>query len=481
MRVIGYARLSRAVDESTSIARQRQIIQKAADARGFELVDTVEDNDVSATRTRLDRPGLNEVRRRIAAGEAEAVVVWRLDRLVRSVVDVGILLDEGLQIVSATENLDTTTPMGRAMVEILQVFAAMEAKTIGLRVSSSRQYLPTVGRFPGGNVPYGYRPCPHPGGVGRALEPHPDEAPVVRRIVDALLAGEPSAAVARALNADGVPTRSARTGKNPESRWHPSTIRLIVTGDAILGRVVSKGRLVRDDLGLPVVAWPPLISLDESARLRARFEDDPARGEKIAAGRGRKASRLLSGLILCSSCGRPLVARNDTRRSSVYSCVSRSRGVPCERPVSISADAVEAEVTRRFLSLFGRWDVVEEQRVAVEDARLSEVEAAIRDTTDELRAPDADVLALVDRLNGLREERERLATLRPKVETVRVPTGETFVQAWESAADYRGQREILLSAGVEVVVDPPTKHPGRRADLSRVRLLIAGEERPIAA
>lgn len=142
MRIIGYVRLSRASrEESTSVVRQREIIRKTCAARDFELVDIVEDVDVSATKTRLDRPGLIEVRRRIRAGEADAVMVWRLDRIARSVVDFGVLLDDGLDIISATEPLDTASPMGRAMAEVLQVFARLEAKTIGLRISASQEHL----------------------------------------------------------------------------------------------------------------------------------------------------------------------------------------------------------------------------------------------------------------------------------------------------------------------------------------------------
>lgn len=148
------------------------------------LVEIVEDDNTSATKTRLDRPGLSRVRQLVREGAADAVMDWRLDRLVRSVVDVGVLLDEGLQIISATESLDTTSPMGRVMVEILQVFASMKAKTTGLRVAASQEHLRKVGRFPGGVVPYGYRAVPHPSGVGRALEPHPEEAAVVRRVAD---------------------------------------------------------------------------------------------------------------------------------------------------------------------------------------------------------------------------------------------------------------------------------------------------------
>src|SRR4051794_8592099 len=103
MRVAAYLRISRDTDESTSIARQRQITRQYAEARGWTVAETVEEVDVSASKRRLDRPGLSRVRELVRTGDAEAVLVWRLDRLARSVVDMGTMLDEGLQVVSCTE------------------------------------------------------------------------------------------------------------------------------------------------------------------------------------------------------------------------------------------------------------------------------------------------------------------------------------------------------------------------------------------
>lgn len=80
-------------------------------------MDIVGDVDVSASKRRLNRPGLNRVRQMLRDGEADALLVWRLDRLARSVIDFGTLLDEGVQVISATEPLDTTSAMGRAMAE----------------------------------------------------------------------------------------------------------------------------------------------------------------------------------------------------------------------------------------------------------------------------------------------------------------------------------------------------------------------------
>ena len=108
--------------------------------------------------------------------------VWRLDRLARSVVDFGTLLDEELKVVSCTEPLDTTSAMGRAMAEVLQVFAALESRTIGDRLRSTIAYR--VGqddRWRGGPAPYIYKPVPHPSGDGKTLLLEPDGAAFVRQ------------------------------------------------------------------------------------------------------------------------------------------------------------------------------------------------------------------------------------------------------------------------------------------------------------
>ncbi|WGH21574.1 serine integrase [Arthrobacter phage Ascela] len=450
MRIIGYVRLSRASrEESTSVVRQREIIQKTCAARDFELADICEDVDVSATKTRLDRPGLNEARERIRSGEADAVMVWRLDRIARSVVDIGILLDAGLQIISATENLDTTTPMGRAMVEILQVFASMEAKTIGVRISASQEHLRRVGRFPGGVIPYGYRAVPHPDGVGRALEPDPAEAAVVRRMADEVLGGSSVYAVTVRLNRDEIPCRRAK-------KWSTSSVQRILRSNSVLGRVKVRGELLRDDAtGLPLQVWEPLLTVHEVERLRAitDWTPTPGRSEATKEGQRRKASRLLSGLIYCPGCGYPLTAksRKSTTGNALYVCEASARGRVCPGGVAIECDRVEQEVERQFLRVVGRWSVVEPRVSVREVAGLAAVEEALRETTDALRAPDADLPLLLERLTKLREERDRLAEAPEEPVVEMVESGRTFADAW-NASDTIARRSLLINSGAHISI-----------------------------
>ncbi|WP_160573551.1 recombinase family protein [Actinomadura physcomitrii] len=193
-RVIGYARISKATDESTSIERQRGVIQAACHARGWALADIIEDVDVSATKTRLDRPGLARVRDAVAAGRVDTVMVWRIDRVARSVADLSALTEEwnhaGVALVSATEAFDMTTSSGRALLQMLGIFAEFEAATIRDRVTAARAALVKAQRWPGGSAPYGYRIVDNPDGAGKALEIDPVEAAYVRKAADLVLNGK---------------------------------------------------------------------------------------------------------------------------------------------------------------------------------------------------------------------------------------------------------------------------------------------------
>ncbi|WNN93698.1 serine integrase [Arthrobacter phage CallinAllBarbz] len=467
MNVIGYARLSSAREESTSIARQREIIEEYAAARKWTLVDVVAETGASATKLRLNRPGLSKVREAVASGRAEAVLVWRLDRIARSVVDFGTLLDEGLQVVSCTEPIDATSSMGRAMAEILQVFAAMEARATSARVAMSVDYLRRNARWPGGRVPYGYRPAPHPSGTGRALELDPVAAPAVREAVDRVLAGESLYKVAEDFTARGIRTGAGASG------WSVQALLGILTGDAILGRVTTRGELVRDEHGIPSQIWPPIVTLDESARLRATLAPRRAVGPRL------KASRLLSGLIFCSSCGRSMVVqRRRTPRTrdgktfyeaTAYRCRAKGSGIVCEAPVSIDADKCEAEVVSSFLGAVGRLPVVEEVVSAPDPVELAEVEEAIQDTARAMADPDAMIPDLVDRLTALRARREELASAPRETISAMIETGATFAEEWTARESLEARRS-LLSAAIDHVSIAPSG-AGVRYDPSRIAIM----------
>lgn len=440
MDIVGYARLSKAAEESTSIARQREVIEKVVAQRGDTLVGIFEDDAVSASKARLERPGLKKALASIEEHGSAALMVWRLDRLARSVIDFMHIVESGVEVISATEPIDTTTPMGRAMAQVLQVFAELESRTTGLRAASSYAYLRQNGRWTGGQAPYGYRAVDHPDGAGKALDIEPAEADVIRRVADEVLEGSTVHRAVTALNDEGIKPRRA-------AHWTPRVMQRILLSPSTLGRVPFKGNVIRDERGLPLQVWPPILSPEEQAFIRPRVIGDPKAPR-------RRATRLLSGgLLRCAGCGRRLTVRSARTAALAYGCTSSTKGLRCPSPAYVTATYAEEEVEKRFLRTFGFLRVTEVIESVPDDPGLIVVEEAIRDTAKTITEPGADVAALAARLTDLHAERERLSAAPRKRERVTVETGRTFAEEWEGSSVER-RRALLLNAGTDVVVEP---------------------------
>ena len=139
-RAIGYVRLSvhkGEDDPSTSPQRQRDEIEALASRNGWSLVDVLSDLDESGSEhgRRLERPGLAAAIAAIHAGDADVLVVARLDRLARSTRDF-LTVTEQVPVASAKEEIDTSGAHGRFQAQLLAGLAELESGIISERVSS---------------------------------------------------------------------------------------------------------------------------------------------------------------------------------------------------------------------------------------------------------------------------------------------------------------------------------------------------------
>ena len=125
-RAIGYVRVSVDHERKVSPEIQAEAIDQPCAGKGWDLVHMEVERGRSAGRGKK-RPGLDRVREMVRCGEADVLVVWKLDRCSRSVHDFSALLEElraeGAGFVSCTESFDTSDPLGEAMVQITMVFA----------------------------------------------------------------------------------------------------------------------------------------------------------------------------------------------------------------------------------------------------------------------------------------------------------------------------------------------------------------------
>ncbi|MFJ4676615.1 recombinase family protein [Kitasatospora sp. NPDC088783] len=482
MRAALYVRLSRETEETTSPERQRAACEALCEARGWTVVMVEDDIDVSGFSRGLERPGLQRILSRLP--ELDVVVFFKIDRLARSTVDFAEIMRiteaQGVALASATEPLDLTSSMGRAMAKVIAVFAELESDTIGMRVSSAHEHLRREGRYTGGRVPYGYRVVPNPDGAGKVLEVNPDEARTVHGIVERILAKDSLMTVAVDLTKAGVPSpgHSSRqtTGKRSDSKkWYTTTLRSLLTNPQLLGQVIEDGKPILRTDGLPLVSRTPILDMDTWQALQDELTRRANPGD-----RRREGTSLLRGVAHCALCGFRMytfVARGRVR----YRCIGRLKKrqggeqIDCYG-VSIAGEAMENHVEEQFLKSFGRFAVVRMVEHAGEDFRPQIRQA--REALADLEADryDRGLFKGEDGANRFATQyaklEERIASLEDKQRHAKpagvtaVPTGLTHAQLWK-AADTAGKRDLLLNAGTYVEVSP-AKKGGRRLDTSRL-------------
>lgn len=204
--MVGYARVS--TDEQAAngagMAAQHEEIAREAARRGWRVI-AIHDDGGASGRTLDGRPGLAAALRAVATGEADALVVLKLDRLSRSLIDFARLLErarrEGWAVIAFDLGVDTTTPAGELVANVMASVAQWERRVIGERTRSAlavrRDQGVRLGRPP--SVPDAVR----------------------RRIISARAEGRTLRSIADELNTERVPTgQGAR-------RWHPETVRAI--------------------------------------------------------------------------------------------------------------------------------------------------------------------------------------------------------------------------------------------------------------
>lgn len=207
-KVIGYLRVS--TDEQAvsglGLGDQRAVISAEATRRGWAEAEVEFLSDEGFSAKNLSRPAIARALDMLRNGQASVLVVSKLDRLSRSLLDFATLMDrarrEGWELVVLDLAIDTTVPSGQLMANVMASFAEYERRIIGARTSAALQQLKRQGVRLG-------RP--------RTM---PEE--LTARIVSARRDGQTLNAIAQSLNAEHVPT--ARGG----AKWHASTVRAVL-------------------------------------------------------------------------------------------------------------------------------------------------------------------------------------------------------------------------------------------------------------
>jgi len=403
-----YARLSRdRTGEETATARQLDDCRAFATSRGWEIVGEYTDADVSAYKRNVARPGYEAMLAELDADRVDVVVAWKLDRLLRRVMDFEKLWERcevhGANVATVRDGIDTSTPMvGELLPRLMATFAQLESKNLSVRELRKHEETAKKGGRSGG----GHRPFGLSRDWSELVEP---EAALIRDAVTRILAGDTMYAIAREWNDAGIRTP---TGK----QWTVQHVVSMLRSPRIAGLREHRGAIVSRG------TWPAIVDPADHERLRA-----------ILAGRRRPGAPgrfLLSGLVKCARCESTMVVRRrHVDKARMYGCEKVNGRAACGG-THIMAEPLEALVSEMVLTAIDSPALaVELQRLEADDSSAGDVEAL---RVDEQALEQLARDHYVDHLIGRAEFLVARDELHARVETTRAslaqPAGSTILR-----------------------------------------------------
>ena len=468
-KIYGYCRVSS--DEQAahgiSIQAQRDILNGYA-AMSQSEIKIFEDAGYSGKNTQ--RPALRQLLAELPAGGVSAVVVWKLDRLSRSLRDTLTMIEDifqpaGVSLVSVTESIDTSTPSGRMMLNLLASFAQLEREQDSDRVVMSHKHLAHDCQYLGGHVPLGYRIDEN-----KHFQLDPVRAAIVRRVFDLYLARVGYAAILGYLNS---PEIFPLTGKN--KIYTKQSLYFMLRNEIYNGTYIRRmGADKRHRITAPEIiripgGVPAILSADEWQRVCLICDENNA-GYKTSY----KAVNVypLSGLVRCAVCGRIMSVRHGGKARNgeterYYTCKNK-----CVRPARLEnvQDAVftsleyfasDENVIRQACQIANSFIETDEQEnfrsVAPLEDRLQEIARQNARIISFVKNNDNAPASMMQELTDLDKE-EKL--IRSRILSLRRPLGrhdaEETVRLLRLAGDIRklppDEQKARIQAAVNRVV-----------------------------
>lgn len=314
----------------------------------------------------MDRPALKRLLADIEAGRVNCIVVYKVDRLTRSIHDFFKILEilERFQVtfVAVTQQFNTTTSLGRLTLNMLLSFAQFERETISERTRDKIRAARRKGKFIGGNLVLGYDAAPK----GGALVVNTQEAQQVRTIFRLYLKLGSLIPVVeelerRALRMKRWTTREGRTRGG--ANFNKTTLYNLLTNVIYTGRVAFEGKLIKGDHG-------PIIDDETFSGVQERLS---------RAGRGGTRQRnkhggLLKALLRCGCCGAGMTHTYVRKKQTLYRyyvCnTAHQRGYNACETTSVPAPELERAVVAKIRAFAQSPEILSDVLQRVEHQRL---------------------------------------------------------------------------------------------------------------
>lgn len=409
------------MDRADSISIESQIEFCKYEMRG-EAYKIYADRGYSGKNT--DRPAFAEMMNDIENGEIQKVVVYKLDRISRSILDFSTMMERlgkhRVEFVSTTEKFDTSSPMGRAMLNICIVFAQLERETIQKRVADAYFSRSQKSFYMGGRVPYGFLLTQTViDGVKTSMyEIKPDEAEQIKLIYE--LYSKPDCSYGDIIRCfqergivktDGKPwgrTRLADILKNPiYVRADLSIYEFYREQGAIIANDPAdfigtngcyyykgqdtSGRKHTKLEGNHLVLAPHegIVSAELWLKCRAKCLE----AQQIKPFQKAK-NTWLAGKIKCGVCGYALVdKRFATKHARYFLCSNKLNSKACEGPGTIYSDELEQIIYCEMRKKLEQFKVLRKRSGETANPELTALSV-------ELTQVEGEIASLMDRMAG---------------------------------------------------------------------------------
>lgn len=323
-----------------SLDAQREACEAYARSQSWTLVKTRYD-DGGFTGANVERPAFQRLLADVDAKRVDVVIVYKVDRLSRSLLDFAKVMDRfnqaGVAFVSITQNFSTADAMGRLTLNMLMSFAEFEREVISERTRDKIRAARKKGKWTGGPVPYGYDIA------NGKLVVNELEAGVVREIYDGYLRHRSPVGVIEELRAMGRTPKAHTTkaGSGAAGAWTIAKVLRILKSPIYAGKI-GLGASTYDG------EHEAIVEADRFEQVRTALGGRAPIAKKKTARRGY----FLRGLLRCGACGSamtPASAYKREREYRYYRCAKRDReGREACTTRPLSAPAVETFVIERL-------------------------------------------------------------------------------------------------------------------------------------
>ena len=359
----------------------------------------------------LERPALQRLLADVAAGRIDIIVVYKVDRLTRSLLDFSKLIEAfdraGVSFVSITQSFNTTTSMGRLTLNMLLSFAQFEREVTAERIRDKIAASKAKGMWMGGTPPLGYRPD------GRSLAIVDEHATLVRHMFERYLVLGNVRLLETELRQQSVtvPQRSTSGGKPLGGGWFSRGLL-----HAMLKRVIYAGQIAHGDKTY-AGNHPAIVDPGTFERVQAMLADHTQ-----GAGKRNRVSHpsLLAGRIV-DEAGEPLIATHATKGQVRYRYyVSRALHLKeSATGMRVPAREIERLVTTRMAALFDdAIGVIATAWLDVPADRLAALHLRCGEIAGQLRAMNRDTVTSLLHQVQIAEGRIEVAIATPALATL---------------------------------------------------------------